>query len=638
MNFSRKKVWLYRVAAIGFLFVGLGLSSPAVIAGQKGAVDAVAELSKADAAAHSGQYDLAAAEYERILKVQPQSAELWSNLGAMRVLSGRCNQAFPALEKARSLNAGLFVPWYFLGYCHLLAHRDEDGSKELGRAIALNPRDAKARFFKSQAEANLGHLSNSFGNVVEVLALDPNRPEGYYLAGKDALDLATDCYDRLLRAPGQNPYALILEGERNAAQGVWELAIQNYRKAEAFLPANPAANFSLATAYLESGRYSEAEAELRKCLESAPGSHWARLRLVLALAREGKSAEGARVIESVPVEALRLPEEFHDFIAAADLVGQPSLARRAEIEAGERFPEDAARRRSLAAASDTKRDGAVKLQELTGVGLTVRFLLTAESDAGNFLPALFPSSFDYSRLRTALFRSDPIAAAKTVVPLAEHLPVDAPSALALGEILHVLSYRFYERLAVRFPDSEPAMALAAENYSAMGQQEKALEIYQALLGKNGSSPEVLRKIAEVYWTQHQWQAALKVLGSLDRLDPYDPTIFVNIGRIYSYQQDWKGAEKSFRRAIELDPKMFEAHLGLGQSLRRQGDDEGAARVLKSATEIEPANPRTHYELSQVYRKLGNKEMAAKELADFERLQARAAPENSRKVKRLVPLD
>ncbi len=556
----------------------------------------------------------------------------------MRALGGQCNEAFPALEKARSLNAALFVPWYFLGYCHLLAHRDAVASRELGRAIALDPRDANARFFKSQAEANLGHLADSFGKVVEVLALEPNRPEAYYLAGKDALDLATDCYERLLAAAGPNPYALILEGERDAAQGVWELAIQNYRKAEALSAVNPALNFSLATAYLESGKPSEAEAELRKCLESAPGSHWARLRLVLALAGEGKSAEAAQVFQAVPADALKLPEEFHEFIAGADLLGLPSVARRVQMEAENRFPDEAARRRAFSPASSAKGDAGAKLQELTGVGITARFLLTAEPDSGNFLLALFPSPLDYSELRSALFRSDFIAAAKTVAPLAEHLPVDAPSALALGEILHVLSYRFYERLAVRFPHSEPAMALAAENFSAIGQQEKALEIYRALLQKNGSSPEVLRKVAEVYWTQHRWQEALKVLESLARLDPNDPAIFVNVGRIYSYQQDWKGAEKSFRRAIGIDPKMFEARLGLGHSLRRQGDDEGAARELKSATQIEPTNARAHYELSQIYRKLGNKELAAQELADFERLQAKAAPENSRKVKQLVPLD
>ncbi len=605
---------------------------------QEASLDVTAELCRADAAARSGQYETAAAEYEKILKVRPRSAELWSNLGAMRALGGRCNEAFAALEKARSLNAALFVPWYFLGYCHLLAHRDADASRELDRAIALDSRDANARFFKSQAEANLGHLANSFGNVVEVLELDPSRPEAYYLAGKDALELATDCYERLLAAPGPNPYALILEGERNAAQGVWELAIQNYRKAQALSPANPALNFSLAAAYLGSGKHSEAEAELRKCLESAPGSHWARLRLALALAGEGKSAEAAQVFESVPVAALELPEEFHDFIAGADLVGLPSLMHRAQMEADTRFPDEAARRRALSPASGAQGDAGRRLQELTGVGITVRFLLTAEPGAGNFLPALFSSPLNYSGLRSAMFRSDPIAAAKTVAPLAEHLPTDAPSALALGEILHVLSYRFYERLAVRFPDSQPAMALAAENFSAMGQQEKALEIYRALLEKNGSSPEVLRKVAEVYWTEHRWQEALEVLESLARLDPNDPAIFVNVGRIYSYQQDWKGAEKSFRRAIGIDPKMFEARLGLGQSLRRQGDDEGAARALRSATQIDPTNPRVHYELSQIYRKLGNKELAAQELADFERLQAKAAPENSRKVKQLVPLD
>ncbi len=51
MNFPDEKLGLSRVSALGLLFVGLALSPPLVIAGQKGEVEVAAELSKADAAA-----------------------------------------------------------------------------------------------------------------------------------------------------------------------------------------------------------------------------------------------------------------------------------------------------------------------------------------------------------------------------------------------------------------------------------------------------------------------------------------------------------------------------------------------------------------------------------------------------------
>ncbi len=598
----------------------------------------------AEQAARASQYDRAEQEYEKLLKAHPQSAELWSNLGAMRALGGKCAQALPALERARSLNDRLFSPWYFLGYCHLAAHQNGQALRELEQAVRLKPRDPNAWMLEAQAAANLDRLGASFRAGVEALALDPGRAESFYFAGKTALDLAAECYQRVLAAPQPNAYALLLEGERNAAQGVWELAVQNFQKAKALGSPDAATSFSLATVYLERGNYPEAEAEFRRCLKFDPRSSWAKLRLALALAEGGKRLEAREIVSAVRPESLRLEDEITDYVVSAYVAGLPELGQQGFEQAEARLPgrqelETLRTRLALLTAPVGDAGGPPsERHDPSGVALAARFFLAADTDAGNIVAGIFPSSQRYRWFREAFLRPDLVAAAKAVSSVVDPLPREPQRAFALGEVLHLLSYRLYQHLATAFPDSPAAMRLAAENFSTMGKQDKALEVYQALLDHDGPSPEVLRGIAQIYWTEHRWAEALKVLQALAELDPKDPTIFVNLGRIYSYEQDWQRAEENFLLAAALEPRMFEAHLGLGETLRRMGHDERALEELKAASAADPTNPRPHYELAQIYRKLGKADLAARELSDFRVLQAKAAAGPARQGRQLVPLD
>lgn len=597
----------------------------------------------AEKAAREGKFELAAQAYEKLVRAQPESPELWSNLGAVRALGGNCSQAFPALDRARSLNRRLFTPWYFSGLCHVAVHRDEQALADLKRAVVLNSRDANAWFLEAQAAGNLDKLEVSFGSVVRGLTLDSKRPEGYYLAGKTALDLAKVCYDRVLAGTRPNAFALRLEGERNAAQAVWALSIHIYKKAAQLAPQYPDVHFSLATAYLESNKYAEAETELQRCLELSPHSTWAKLRLALALAEQGKVLEARAIVDSIDPEQLESVDEVEDYLADTFLLGLPDLAQRVLGQALARFSRDTAldpwqsRLASLSSAGSADTPS-LELGRLTRVGLSLRFEVLSNPTKAGFVAGLFNSAREYGEFRTAFLHSDLLTVAKIVSPRLEPLPQGANQLFTLGEILHWLSYRLYEHLGSAYPDSEAAARLAAENLSAAGQQEKALEIYRAMIEKKGRSPELLREVARIYWTQHRWDDALTTLQRLMELDPYDPTVFVNVGRIYSNQQNLDAAEENFRRAMEIEPKMFEAHLGLGETLRRKGNDQSALREFNIASEIEPENPRPHYALSQLYRRLGRKELAGREMSTFQRIQARAAPEKIRKARQLVPLD
>ncbi len=599
---------------------------------------------KAEQATREGKYLEAAQAYEALLKEQPRSAELWSNLGTVRALAGDCRQALPALDRARSLNPNLYAPWHFSGLCQLQFHHDRRAVEDLEHAVKLNPRDANAWYLLAHAAGSLDELGKAFQAIAQALDLDPARPETYYLAGRTALSLVARSYDRVMSDPSAPSFRERLEGERDAAQGIWELAISSYRKAEELAPGDPALRFALGSAYLESHRFADAEQELRRSLEFVPESRWAKLRLAVVLAEEGKPAEARDLMALTGPESFEAKEEFEDYLALAVLLERTDLARQSLQEAVRRFPADASlaewqdRLAVLRAASTPGSTPPLELRGLTPVGLFLRFSLLASPQGSNDVAKVFSSNDEYGAFRKAFLQADLPTAGKLIARRVEPLPSEPDQAFVLGEVLHWFSFRSFEYLVTVFPDSGPAQKLAAENFSAAGQQDKALEMYQALLKRDGKSPEVLRGIAKVYWTEQRWDDALKVLRELLEVDAYDPTIQVNVARIYSYRQDLGNAEKHFRRAVAIDPRMFEAHFGLGETLRRGGEDRGALEEFRAASQLEPENPRPHYALSQVYRRLGEKALADREIATFERLQAQAAREKSQKSSELVPVE
>ncbi len=110
-------------------------------------------LARAEAATRAGRFEEALAIYREMLRIEPRSGELWSNLGATQ--AGRCDEARAALDRAQSLNPRLFSPWYFAAYCELQAHRDERALRDIERALQINPRDANALHLKARAAADL---------------------------------------------------------------------------------------------------------------------------------------------------------------------------------------------------------------------------------------------------------------------------------------------------------------------------------------------------------------------------------------------------------------------------------------------------------------------------------------------------
>src|SRR5271169_1524111 len=379
--------------------VKVGLAIAACWAGQMLAAlpapAAAPQESSASKGSQAEEYEAAAKESENQVKMQPHSAKAWSNLGVTRALAGDCHEALPALDRARTLDPKLFTPWLFSGSCDLALHHDAKALQELETASRLNPRDANAWFLRSQAAGSLNKLDESIEAAVRALALDPRNAAAYYVAGQGGLGLAAQAYDRVYaHGAGDTFYQDVLDGQRSATQKAWALAIDRYQSAQKVNPDDPETDFSLGSAYLEMGRYPEAEVAFEQCLKNAPGLVWAKLRLALALAEESERSGAMKIVQSIPPNSLELPAEYQDYVAAAGLLDLHEQAQEG-VELGKKrfkdydWPDWFKGIESTAVARSEPGDQSIKLQDLTGVGLSIRFFLSADPWAGNYVERAF---------------------------------------------------------------------------------------------------------------------------------------------------------------------------------------------------------------------------------------------------------
>src|SRR5579862_8828640 len=72
-------------------------------------------LTAASEAQARHDYPAAAEYYRQAVKLSPDTAELWANLGLMDDLGGNSSEAIKSFSEAARLNASMFVPQLFLG-------------------------------------------------------------------------------------------------------------------------------------------------------------------------------------------------------------------------------------------------------------------------------------------------------------------------------------------------------------------------------------------------------------------------------------------------------------------------------------------------------------------------------------------
>jgi tetratricopeptide (TPR) repeat protein len=126
-----------------------------------GTQDLESIVTAAKEAQTKGEFPKAAEFYREAVKIRPDVAELWANLGLMDSLSGNSSAAIKDFTEAAHLNGSMYVPQLFLGIEYLKLNRAETALPYLQKAEHLNPRDPQVQLALGRAFALSGRGDRS---------------------------------------------------------------------------------------------------------------------------------------------------------------------------------------------------------------------------------------------------------------------------------------------------------------------------------------------------------------------------------------------------------------------------------------------------------------------------------------------
>lgn len=375
-------------------------------------------------------------------------------------------------------------------------------------------------------------------------------------------------------------------------RGLAELRKGDYENAfkllSARLTSNPndtVAQKALLRVYLETGRYTEAEATAKRFLTKTPDSGPVRHELAEALVITGKYTEAIAEFEQAANDAAKSGAAY-DRLASdlrraevLDLISQEDRAKPIYESFvkyyTENDPESAAELTLIARAL-------VHLGRFQDANDVYRSAIEADSD---YLEAqlsageLFTDKYQYGD--AAQFYADALkinpnsARAHLDIALNKRIEGGEDLSAALGRAL-TINPNFVEAIALK-----AALALEMGQFDAASTEiEKALKINPRSLDAHSL------KAAMFYLQDKDFEP--EVAATL-AISPRYGGIFNTLSRYATITRRTEQAAAFARRATETQPQLWDAHLNLGMALLRMGQMEPGRAAIEKAFKGDPFN-------------------------------------------------
>ena len=603
-----------RVAVVAMVAVlaseEVGWAAPVPTAPRSSRQGATADAPKAEAyyffllgrhLEKSGDIEGAADAYERAAELDAESADILSELGAMRRRHNQPDAAIAAAERALQRDADSEEANRILGMVYARLVGDQRVTTRLPRdpqTMARYAKNAIGHLEKARASASsdvtlllvLGRLyvrTRAHENAIEVLTkLLDEEPRS-----SQALQLLARAYDEagrradaiaLLEAATQRetrPSRILGELAELYEQDLrWTDAVDAYEKAIEGRPRSGSIKRRLASALLNAGETTRARDVLRELVEVRP-TDAAGLYLLSDVERRLNNFEAAEAT------ARRLMAVEPDGIRGAFALAQVFEQRREYRAVVE----------TLEPAVAAARDGNMRPRQISSLLARVGF---AYQEVGEFDQAI-------AMLKEALELS--------------------PAALAfevqLGQA-YVVARRFSEALESvrraqgRHADSLNLSRLEAQALSGSGQLEQAVSVLKNAVDTHQGVPIAYVALADLYEDAGEFDAAHGVLETAGAKFPEDTSILFQLGAVFERQKQYRDAERVFRQVLSHDPQHASALNYLGYMLADRGERlEESVDLLRRAIAVDPHNPAFLDSLGWAYFKLNRLDLAEAHLQE-----------------------
>jgi len=193
-----------------------------------------------------GQADEAIAHFQKALQINPDNADTHVNLGNILLQKGKADEAIAHFQQALQINPDHAQAHNNLGNALLQKGRVDDAIAHLQKALQINPGYGKAHNNLGNALLQRGRVEEAIAQFQQAVQIEPSDPA----AQNNLAWLLATC-----------PQASLRNGNK---------AVELARRANALTGGeNPVILHTLATAYAEAGRFSEAVETAQRALRLA---------------------------------------------------------------------------------------------------------------------------------------------------------------------------------------------------------------------------------------------------------------------------------------------------------------------------------------------------------------------------------
>ncbi len=371
-------------------------------------------------------------------------------------------------------------------------------------------------------------------------------------------------------------------------RGLAELKKGDYENASKLLSARLASNpndvvaqRALLRVYIETGRYTEAEATAKRFLQKTPNAGIVRHQLAEALAAIGRHTEAIAEFERAAADSEKADKLESDLRRAEvlDLIGQEDRAKTIYESFVKYYtdndPESAQELTLIARAL-------VHLERFQDANDMYRSAI--EADSGYFeaqlgAAELFTAKYAYSD--AALFLDDAFKinpnSARAYLNLARNKRFggDAEMAAAISKAL-TINPNLVDAIALK-----AAMALEANKLD-----EAATQIDKALKINSRSLEAHSLQAAMLYLQDRDFEPAIAATLAIS---PKYGDVYNTLSHYATITRRTEQAAQFARRATEIAPRLWDAHLNLGMALLRIGQMEPGREAIEKAFKGDPFN-------------------------------------------------
>jgi tetratricopeptide (TPR) repeat protein len=632
------------------LLVIAALLAPALrttgqVVSSPGGADAAihSHFAAAQTAQRDKDYPASEREYQAVLALAPDFAEVRMNLGLVYQLQNRLPEAMAQFRRALKIKPALTGANFFLGVDHCKLGEGARAIPYLQAAMQAEPRRSDIWLWLATAQEIAGDLPAEVLTLRRALDSQPANTDLLYLLGHSYERLGNSVVAHMDTTAHHSARNEQLLAESYAASNEWPSAVIHFQNALAVNPHQLGVHVALGEVLLRAGRVAEARPEFDAELQLDPRSLRSLVRRGEAALIQGNiDAALQDWAQSIAIDEPRaqrilgvretrigdsaieqLPDATREAIQrlAGDLQSRNSPAARFALgflatQSGNSSPQEFDAARTANPESPTAPQNAIA-DRCSAAGIS---RLLNDGRFSELAPCVqsFLGSQASADLRiqvaSALLDAGEIAASFLILdalPPADRNSLEASYWRA--RCYERLATSAYLRLYQADPNSLRLHQLMGDLAAAKDDDAKAIEEYRAAIALNSSVPNLHYSLGHLLWKDMKVLDARVELSAELALSPHHAGALDDLGDTYLLEHQPTKALPYLLEALAANPANPDVHRDVGTAYAELHEYPKAAAQFKIALAGDH-DGSVHYKLARVYQALGEKENAAREFA------------------------